>query len=428
MINRRLFLQALAAGGFFIASGRTLAEEYIKEDAEALQRHREIRDFCRRIPKAESHIHFPGMVYPDVALHLVKKNDLAPLSFTSTEEVQKRQSGRACWGGIDYCLEEWLVEFSWYKQVSKELANVLRSPNDVRYAVMNWIERSVVPSGTRNVELSIYHPILDEGVLSMERLMEGFKYASRDAKDKFDVTLNYIAAVRLWGPDKLGAGYDNALKTGMRMVEEFGEYKDDLPFIGITVLEELAEDIMVTAPLYDRGREFGWHTTSHLGYGEPNGVKRMWDGIKKLKLERLDHGYLATNDKKLIEYMAEHEIPLTVSPLYFVGRNYRNPRGYGGHGEVTWTFDTFPVREFYEKGMILSLDTDISGLKGYSQADEFIVMAEAYGYGKEDVANWARDSFRAAFISEEQETAYIKEVDEFVKTYEYQEEDIELYL
>lgn len=426
MLNRRAFLRGAAAGSALAAASSNIlaSGKYLKEDAEAMQRHHEIRDFCRRIPKAESHIHFPGIVYPDVALHLVKKNDLAPVSFSSVEEVQKRQSGRACWSN---CLEEWLVEFSWYKKVSKELANVLRSPNDVRYAVMNWIERSVVPSGTRNVELSIYHPILDEGVLSMERLMEGFKYAARDARDKYGVNLNYIAAVRLWGSDKLGKGYKNALKTGMRMVDEFGEYKDDLPFVGITVLEESAKDITVTTPLYDKGRKFGWRTTSHLGYGEPNGVERMWDGIKKLKLERLDHGYLAINDPKLMDYMAEHKIPLTVSPLYFVGRKYRNPRGYGGHGETTWNFDTFPVKEFYERGMILSLDTDISGLKGYSQADEFIVMAEAYGFGKKDVANWAKDSFRTAFLSPEQEAAYLKEVDDFVANYQLQKEDIELY-
>ena len=414
MINRRSFLQSAAAGGVLAATPSFISAALNSEDMAKMIRHDKLNDICRKIPKAESHAHFPGIVYPDIALQIAKKNGINKLSYSAPEDLWKTINGSACWND---CYREWISWFSLYKSVSREYSNILRSPADVHATVMNWVERALLPSNTRYAEVSIYHPRIDGGEMNFDSLMQGFIYARRDAADLYGIDLRYIGAVRLLGEDKLGRDYQMALKGALEMVDDFLRYKDELPLVAMTCLEEMAADITVIDPIYKVTRENGLHTTCHLGFGEKNGAKRMWDGLLKMGLERIDHGYLGVHDEKLMQYLADNKIPLTVVPLNNVGKIYREPRG-GDRGE-SWNYETYPFKEFYERGIIMSIDTDIPGFNNNTQAEEYLVMAQVYNYGVEDIGIWARNSFKTAFLTPEEERTYLEELDTWVNNYKF---------
>ena len=40
----------------------------------------------------------------------------------------------------------------------------------------------------------------------------------------------------------------------------------------------------------------------------------MWDALTKMNIERIDHGYMAMYDEKLMNYIVEKQIPITNCP------------------------------------------------------------------------------------------------------------------
>lgn len=49
--------------------------------------------------------------------------------------------------------------------------------------------------------------------------------------------------------------------------------------------------------------------------GEEGGPELVWQAIRKLKVQRVDHGIHATEDPELVEYMEEHQLPITLCPI-----------------------------------------------------------------------------------------------------------------
>ena len=41
----------------------------------------------------------------------------------------------------------------------------------------------------------------------------------------------------------------------------------------------------------------------------------FWEAIRLLKVSRIDHGVRCVEDPALVDYLIEHQIPLTVCPL-----------------------------------------------------------------------------------------------------------------
>lgn len=49
--------------------------------------------------------------------------------------------------------------------------------------------------------------------------------------------------------------------------------------------------------------------------GEEGGPEYVWQAIKVLGAQRIDHGIRSLEDPELVEYMAAHAIPITLCPI-----------------------------------------------------------------------------------------------------------------
>lgn len=49
--------------------------------------------------------------------------------------------------------------------------------------------------------------------------------------------------------------------------------------------------------------------------GEEGPADYIWQALKDLKAQRIDHGVHCIEDSKLVDYLVEHEVALTVCPL-----------------------------------------------------------------------------------------------------------------
>ena len=49
--------------------------------------------------------------------------------------------------------------------------------------------------------------------------------------------------------------------------------------------------------------------------GEEGGPDYVWQAIKLLGVQRIDHGIRSLEDQELIAYMVEQQLPITLCPL-----------------------------------------------------------------------------------------------------------------
>lgn len=147
---------------------------------------------------------------------------------------------------------------------------------------------------------------------------------------------------------------------------------------------------------YRLARDAGLRLTVHAG--EAVGPESVWGAIRGLGVERVGHGVRAIEDPKLVEYLAEKQIPLEVCPT----SNLRTGV-YGSYGE-------HPVRRLYEAGVPISISTDDPTFFNTSLAEEFEHLA-ALGFSDDELFELLKNGFRHAFLDEDAATAYVKRLE-----------------
>jgi adenosine deaminase len=76
---------------------------------------------------------------------------------------------------------------------------------------------------------------------------------------------------------------------------------------------------------------------------------------------------------------------------------------------VAPTYADHPLREYYDRGMNVVLNTDNRLMSGVSLTDEYALAAEHLGFGFEELSEMALNGFSAAFLPWEQRMVLLDE-------------------
>ena len=133
---------------------------------------------------------------------------------------------------------------------------------------------------------------------------------------------------------------------------------------------------------YGLAKDHGLGLTAHAG--EAMGPESVWDAIRSLHVNRIGHGVRSIEDPKLVDYLAEKQIPLEVCPTSNLKTGV-----FGSYREHS-------VRKLYEAGVPISINTDDPSFFHTTLADEFEHLAEA-GFSEEELAGLLANGFRHAF-------------------------------
>ncbi len=144
-------------------------------------------------------------------------------------------------------------------------------------------------------------------------------------------------------------------------------------------------------PLYEKARRMGFRTNAHAG--EAAGAQSIWDAIHCLGAERIGHGVRAREDRNLVEYLAEHRIPLEMCP----GSNVRTGvvRGISDH----------PIREYFEKGLVVTVNTDDPKMFQTSLAEEYRQMEHVFGFTKFEICQVILQAVQSSWLPDERKKA-----------------------
>jgi adenosine deaminase len=135
---------------------------------------------------------------------------------------------------------------------------------------------------------------------------------------------------------------------------------------------------------YQLAREHGLGLTAHAG--EAMGPESVWDTVRLLGVNRIGHGVRSIEDPRLVEYLAEKQIPLEVCPT----SNLKTG--------VYSSYTEHPVRKLYDAGVPISINTDDPSFFACTLNDEFRCLANV-GFSEDELDGLVGNSFSQAFTS-----------------------------
>jgi adenosine deaminase len=150
------------------------------------------------------------------------------------------------------------------------------------------------------------------------------------------------------------------------------------------------------AAVYERARLFGFHTTAHAG--EAAGAESIWGAINSLHVERIGHGTRAYEDPALIDFLAEWQIPVEMCPI----SNLRTG--------VVSRIEDHPIRRYFERGMLVTVNTDDPKMFGNSLAMEYEAIESKLGFSKIEIGRLIENALHSSWMPEERKQGYLKRI------------------
>jgi adenosine deaminase len=138
--------------------------------------------------------------------------------------------------------------------------------------------------------------------------------------------------------------------------------------------------------VFAEARERGFHTTAHAG--EAAGPASIWGALLDLGVERIGHGTRAVEDERLLDHLAASGIPLEICPISNVCTG------------VVPSLAEHPVRQFFDRGVPVTINTDDPLMFGNSSADELRALHLELGFSREDICSLLLQAIEAAWMPE----------------------------
>ena len=139
--------------------------------------------------------------------------------------------------------------------------------------------------------------------------------------------------------------------------------------------------------LYEEARLMDFHVTAHAG--EATGSESIWSAIRQLHVDRIGHGTRAHEDPELLAHIREHRIPLELCPISNVCTG------------VVSTIEEHPIREYFDNGLIISVNTDDPMMFGTTLDKEFELLVQECGFTRQEICKLILLGVESSWLSED---------------------------
>ena len=326
-------------------------------------------NWLRRMPKVELHLHLEGAIPHYAFWEIIRKYGGDP-AVDSCSDLERR----FCFTDFSHFIEIWdwkngfLREYEDFTFLAEAVAKDLASQRII-YAEAFFSPGDFATHG-----------------LQTQRLAEAVR-AGLERVRQTEINL-VVDLVRDYGPDR-----------ALRTLNEISELKDPrIVGVGIGGTEHRFPPELF-ASVFAQARRLGFKTSAHAG--ETAGPESVWAAIRSLAVDRIGHATRAIEDDALVDHLAERRIPVEVCPV----SNVRTG--------IVPSIEVHPVRQYLERGVLVTINTDDPAMFGNSLAGEFDLLARTFGLTNADLQTLTLNAARSAWISEEAKASLIRTIKAF---------------
>ncbi len=366
--------------GIFLIHSYTHADlPNLKKQTPLISCNKPLEKLLIEIPKVHLHVHLEGNVRYSTILDLARENgiDLGPHAFR--QAVIRKPEGNNRVEGLSRFLDRFSV-----------VQKVLSSYDAIKRVTLENIEDAHA-QGVKILELrfapafmSIAHPKLSHNQI-FRAVVDGAVEGSRKYPDMKVGLISILVRLHASAGDaRIFSDLNKKASIDLfNFVSEKSPGSEKIVGFDLAGAEEgttLSEyDLYV-----DLARQSGLRLTVHSG--EDSSAAYIYETILRWYPERIGHGIQAAGDKDLQALIKERGIHLELAPTSnWLSRAVPN-------------LESHPIREFYDNGISISLNTDDGHLQNIDLIHEYVLSYARYGFGLEELRKINEDAAKASFI------------------------------
>ena len=333
----------------------------------------DMKDFIRRLPKAELHLHLEGTILPSTLVELSARHDERPLTLAEAEPLYR------------------FTDFSGFMDAFKAVTRLLIGPDDYELAAWRMMQH-LAEQGVVHAEVFISVGVIylwrnhDAG--AFEPIFAALERARERGERELGLTLYWIFdAVRHFTVAEAERVFRKAIAMRPQYPSIIG--------IGLGGDERLAGSEPFRA-LYAEAAQAGLHLTNHAG--ETTGPEAIREALA-IGSERLGHALSAIQEQALLDELKARRIPLELNPT----SNVRTG--------VCASFAQHPLRRYFDAGLLVTLNSDDPAFFGSDVANEYLQAHKHQGFTRDELRQLARNSIQASFLPDTAKSKWLSHID-----------------
>ncbi|MFD3455206.1 adenosine deaminase [Streptomyces sp. NPDC058691] len=326
------------------------------------------------IPKAELHLHIEGTLEPELAFALAERNGVA-LPFASAEELRQA-----------YAFDD----LQSFLDLYYALMAVLRTERDFADLADAYLARAAA-QGVRHAEIFFDPQAHTARGVPIGTVVEGLARALDGSRERHGVSTRLIMCFLR----------DESAASAMETFEAARPHLHRIAAVGLDSAE-VGHPPAKFREVYAAAAAAGLRRVAHAGEEGPPAY--VWEALDALGVDRIDHGIRSMEDPELVARLVRDRIPLTVCPLSNV--RLRCVPNLAEH----------PLPAMLDAGLLVTVNSDDPAYFGGYAGDNFDALRDALALDEDTLRRLARNSFRAAFLDDEEDlrARYLAEVDAYV--------------
>ena len=320
------------------------------------------------LPKAELHLHIEGTLEPEMVFALAEKNGVS-LPYNSIDDLKSRYS---------------FTDLQSFLDLYYACMSVLRTEDDFADLASAYLARAWA-QGVRHAELFFDPQAHTSRGVPIDAVIDGLQRGLAEAHQQWGMTGGLILCFLRHLP----------ASEAMDTLESVAHRSGDLLGVGLDSAE-VGFPPHLFAEVFTRARELGLHTVAHAGEEGP--PEYVWEALRSLQVERIDHGVRSLEDPELVAHLRDRRVPLTVCPL----SNVR----LGGVASI----ELHRLRDMLDAGLVVTINSDDPAYFGGYIADNYRAVEGALGLSVDQLRQMAAFSVEASFLSSEAKAPLLAEI------------------
>lgn len=321
-----------------------------------------LETFIRRMPKVELHVHLEGSIQPETLLTLAERNQVK-LPATTVEGLRQWYT---------------FTNFAHFIEIYLTISSCICSAEDIELIAREFLRGQAA-----------------QNIIHSEVTFTAYTHFSLNRQIPFADQLAALSRARAWAAKEFGisVGWVLDISRNVRPVEHgltVADWAISGMSEGVVALglggPEAGNPPELFQSAFEKALAGGLASVPHAG--EVAGAESVWGALKTLKAERIGHGVRCLEDPALVAELRERQIPLEVCPTSNVCLG------------VAASIADHPLPRLLEAGLYVTINSDDPPMFNTTLTDEYLKIAEAFGFNVETIEQLALNAVRASLLPE----------------------------
>lgn len=328
-----------------------------------------VHELIQRLPKCELHLHIEGSLEPELMWQLAQKNGIS-LPYADVDAIKQAYQ---------------FSDLQSFLDIYYAGADVLREQDDFYQLMLAYLKQCHAENIV-HCEIMFDPQTHTERGIGFDVFMPGFIQAIEEAKQAWGISVYLILSFLRHLSE------ESALET----LEQAAPYYDAIEAVGLDS-SELGNPPTKFARAFAQAKQLGFKRVAHAGEeGPPNYV---WQALTQLDVQRIDHGVRAVEDNKLMAYLREHQIPLTVCPCSNIKLR------------VFDQMSEHNILYLLEEGLCVTVNADDPSYFGGYLSENYRQLVTHLNMTEQQLRRLVKNSFNASFLPPEVKQTWLDKID-----------------